>query len=561
MTMTAALPKSTRKSVLLLASCWVVLQLFLHCATYSHYNPNELETIEAPPRQQQEQPQPQSRSQQQQLLPRQQHQQQAHNLAAFPCILHFIWPNKDFDFGKDDPNHVEQRHTLRLIQRIKQNNPGWTVRIWTDDDCHALMRKHFPQYYTNWTSLTPQLKMWDTIRPCILWVEGGIYLDHDIDCDPGVKFNDWIQPHTRLLLRAPVTHTRNKIGNHFMGSIPHHPIWMWYIKNIIKDIPKNFSVVKNTGPLMLYYTFQQYVTSGGRISQEIRNKTIRLLALHEFENTQECEFVTGNTTYCTMQPHCRHLHSISPAELSGQDDNADYQVLEYRQRLASVKNYTKDPWACQRFNQMVSRSANETRPIGFVHVPKTGGTSIEHAIGFAKSCHATARDFQECSPKTFEKTFTFAAIRNPIDRIVSLYNYAKNGGNGGAKDAEKFAFCKTLSFAEFVEKLPSQIELNFAPQSHFITNVNGKVMVDEIICTETLSHDWKRLQSLDPGIKRFIGTLPAQRLRASSSTSRFMSNQVDNATNERLKDFFRDDFVLWEKYCSNKTLSVSSVAR
>ena len=66
------------------------------------------------------------------------------------------------------------------------------MRIWTDEECHEFMKQHFSHYYSDWISLRPKLKQWDAIRPCILWIHGGIYLDHDVDCNNGVKFDDWI---------------------------------------------------------------------------------------------------------------------------------------------------------------------------------------------------------------------------------------------------------------------------------------------------------------------------------------------------------------------------------
>ena len=56
----------------------------------------------------------------------------------FPRILHFLWPNKDFSYGADDPDGIEQRRTQELVNRIKRNNPEWQVRIWSDDECFAL---------------------------------------------------------------------------------------------------------------------------------------------------------------------------------------------------------------------------------------------------------------------------------------------------------------------------------------------------------------------------------------------------------------------------------------
>jgi hypothetical protein len=470
------------------------------------------------------------------------HDTKMKNNHGFPRILHYIWPNKDFDFGPDDVSHAEQRRTLEIIDRIRHNNPDWTVIIWTDNECHEFMKQHFSHNYSDWISLKPKLKQWDAIRPCILWTHGGIYLDHDVDCNNGVKFDDWIHVDTKLLLRAPVTHSRNKIGNHFMGSTPHHPLWKLYLSNIWRETNLNYSVVRHTGPLQLYNTFQEYVANN---DNKLVNNSIQLLNLHQFENIGECERITNNHTYCIQQPHCIHLHSVSPAELKGQDDNADYQLSLFRNQ--QQPNYTKIVWACQRLQQMTDTI--------FIHVPKTGGTSIEHAFGFGKSSHATARDYRECNPQAFDHALTFAVIRNPVERLVSLYTYAKKGGNGGKRDEIKYRNVRNLTLDEFIIELPNQTEINFAPQSYFIADDDGNVMVNEVLCTETLSEDWARLQVMYPNIKK-LGALPRERLR--SSSSQVTVNQVSHLAEKRIRELFEDDFGLWEKYCGNKT-EVSSV--
>ena len=40
----------------------------------------------------------------------------------------------------------------------------------------------------------------------------------------------------------------------------------------------------------------------------------------------------------------------------------------------------------------------ESRHLGFVHIPKNAGTSVEHALGLPRSCHATAAECQQSPP-------------------------------------------------------------------------------------------------------------------------------------------------------------------
>ena len=76
----------------------------------------------------------------------------------------------------------------------------------------------------------------------------------------------------------------------------------------------------------------------------------------------------------------------------------------------------------------------------FIHVSKTGGTSIEHALNphvpldtsdaasqkgntSFKEKHWPAKQYKFDYPQKFESYFTFAFVRNPWDRFVSNWNW------------------------------------------------------------------------------------------------------------------------------------------
>ena len=63
----------------------------------------------------------------------------------------------------------------------------------------------------------------------------------------------------------------------------------------------------------------------------------------------------------------------------------------------------------------------------FIHIPKTAGTSIESVFGKCRAKHKTIKKTLRDIPqgKTHEDYFKFTFIRNPWDRIVSLYEYLK----------------------------------------------------------------------------------------------------------------------------------------
>lgn len=93
----------------------------------------------------------------------------------------------------------------------------------------------------------------------------------------------------------------------------------------------------------------------------------------------------------------------------------------------------------------------------FVHIPKTGGTSIEKALGLDKSVllydtkkashspqHYTVSELKKAVPKSlFSSYFKFAVTRHPVERLVSHFYW-----NPEIKPKTKERFVKLVDFAE-----------------------------------------------------------------------------------------------------------------
>ena len=113
------------------------------------------------------------------------------------------------------------------------------------------------------------------------------------------------------------------------------------------------------------------------------------------------------------------------------------------------------------------------RPYIFIHIPKTGGQSIEKTLNIIWQpihCHMMFNQY----PKYLrDRIFSFTIVRNPFDRIVSAYSYLTQK-LGNIHDIEFYEehLSKHQNFNEFVKDFETnpilQDWVHFIPMSDFI---------------------------------------------------------------------------------------------
>jgi hypothetical protein len=129
----------------------------------------------------------------------------------------------------------------------------------------------------------------------------------------------------------------------------------------------------------------------------------------------------------------------------------------------------------------------------FIHINKTGGSSIEKALK-APLIHKTAIEFKnDIGHKRWEQRFSFAIVRNPWDRAVSQFHYRQMINKTGLGS-------KTLSFNEWVkfvyidnDQKYIDEEKMFLPQSSWVTNENGNIIVNYIGKFEEIQSSWDHI--------------------------------------------------------------------
>jgi hypothetical protein len=144
----------------------------------------------------------------------------------------------------------------------------------------------------------------------------------------------------------------------------------------------------------------------------------------------------------------------------------------------------------------------------FIHIPKTGGQSIERVFlrvhglawdargrllrrentdpskGPPRLAHLYAREYLSCghvSPEEFDAFFKFAVVRNPWARAVSAYKYMTEG--------------RVVPFAAFVRDLGLRVgdsaqARQLDPQATYVRSVDRVLIVDRVLRFENLSAEF-----------------------------------------------------------------------
>lgn len=126
----------------------------------------------------------------------------------------------------------------------------------------------------------------------------------------------------------------------------------------------------------------------------------------------------------------------------------------------------------------------------FIHIPKTGGSSIERALGLRHE-HKTALDkADEIGRERWDRRFTFVVVRNPFDRAVSHYHWRVATGKAGpVEDPRSFPDWVRATYADRDARYVLSSRM-FTPQRDWVEDREGEVLVEFLARFERLEQDW-----------------------------------------------------------------------
>lgn len=131
----------------------------------------------------------------------------------------------------------------------------------------------------------------------------------------------------------------------------------------------------------------------------------------------------------------------------------------------------------------------------FIHVPKAAGTSIlSTGVQWSRG-HQPFRFYERHRPATIPMPFTFAVVRNPLDRYISAFYYLQGGGITGQdrlwSERNIPAGGDHNSFIDLLSNQPRLLkQMHFRPQITMLLNKRGEVGPDRILRWERLAEDW-----------------------------------------------------------------------
>ena len=135
----------------------------------------------------------------------------------------------------------------------------------------------------------------------------------------------------------------------------------------------------------------------------------------------------------------------------------------------------------------------------FVHVPRTGGTSIGLTLYDRQIPHTTWKTWVELFPRRCRNYYTFAAVRDPNEKFLSAYDFLKRGGmNQGDERWAAGQLAEFKKVEDLIEAMADQevrkriySRWHFVPQSAYVDAGPGRPGINLLIPFEHLAEGFE----------------------------------------------------------------------
>jgi mannosyltransferase OCH1-like enzyme len=166
--------------------------------------------------------------------------------AMIPPLIHQTW--------KTSSAPLRWRH---LVASVKRNHPGWTYRLWTDEEMDAHVRASHPALHPVYAAFEKNVMRADVFRYVLMHDFGGLYCDLDYE---------FLRPYPYREAQVVLSEERSpghgdgflQVANYVFASVPGHLLWRNALDDLVRNPPAVQTVddvVTATGPGFLTRIF------------------------------------------------------------------------------------------------------------------------------------------------------------------------------------------------------------------------------------------------------------------------------------------------------------------
>lgn len=187
----------------------------------------------------------------------------------------------------------------------------------------------------------------------------------------------------------------------------------------------------------------------------------------------------------------------------------------------------------------------------FIHIPKNAGMSVSNALYGLQVKHASVRYYDCIAPDLLDSLPSFALIRDPRERFLSAWRYGRAGGTAHNRVSMPFrpiymGFGTIDDALDHLESVRSIYQLDhiFRPQSWYITDREGDIMVDRLFLLSDMARASAAMpRLLPPAIPHLNRTAAGQTAAGLTATGQ---TALTPAQEQRLRALYPEDFSLFE---------------
>jgi len=196
-----------------------------------------------------------------------------------------------------------------------------------------------------------------------------------------------------------------------------------------------------------------------------------------------------------------------------------------------------DSWVVDAKRWAVAKRYRYLYPFVFIHINKTGGSSIERALRIPFE-HKTARvKIGEMGRRAWNRKVSFTVVRNPWDKVVSQFHYTVKTRQAGL--GEQYLPFGDWVRAAYRDRDPRYCDVPemFGAQRDWMIDDDDRVAVSRVLRFESLGEDF---DSLAREIGRDV-KLP----RLKVSNRRSYHDYYDETTAGVVADVFAPDLEMF----------------